>query len=115
MIEINKKQEKEINKLKNKSTEVELKHEKEKKKVDALEQYGRRQNLEIMGIPFKEEKSTNNVVVEVAKLLDVEITTNQISTAPTNNKEKLISHPPIVVHIGVPAKKFGGNEVLPKS
>ena len=55
LIEINKKQEEEINKLNNKSIEIELKHKKEKEKVDALEQYYRRQNLEIMGIPFKGE------------------------------------------------------------
>ena len=103
MLEINKKQEEDINKLKNKSTEIELKHEKENEKVDALELYGRRQNLEITAIPFKEGENRNNIVVEVAKLLDVQITTNQISTAhgfksrPTNNKEKSISHPPIIV------------------
>ena len=38
IIEINKKQKEKINKLKNKPTKIDLKHKKEKEKVDALEQ-----------------------------------------------------------------------------
>ena len=52
----------------------------ESKKVDALEQYGRRSNLEIAGIPVKDGENTNDIVVEVAKLANVEMTKNQIST-----------------------------------
>ena len=60
-----------INKLTKKCIEIKLKHEKEKEKVDALEQYGRRENLEIMDIPLKEGNNRNSIVVEVAELLGI--------------------------------------------
>ena len=53
----------------------------EKEKVDFLDQYGRRLNLEIVGVLFKRGKNTNQIVVEVAKLLDITITADQISTS----------------------------------
>ena len=50
---INKKQEKEINDLKAKSSNLKVRGTKEEK-IDALEQNGRRQHLEIVGIPIKQ-------------------------------------------------------------
>ena len=47
--------------------------------MDVLEQYGRRQNLELSGIPEKESENTNKLVIEVAKLAYVELSPNQIS------------------------------------
>ena len=44
---------------------------KEEEKVDAIKQYGRMQNLEILGIPEKPDENTNQFVTEVAKLVDV--------------------------------------------
>ena len=66
-------------------------------KLDRLEQYGRRQNLEIVGIPVQDGKKTNAIVIEVAKLLDVNLTPEQISTShclPAKNRENL--SPPII-------------------
>ena len=51
LIEKNKKQDAEIQKLKAESNEMSAQGAKEASKLDALEQYGRRQNLEIVGIP----------------------------------------------------------------
>ena len=39
---------------------------KEAEKVDALEQYGRHQNLEIIGVPVTKKKDTAEIVIEVA-------------------------------------------------
>ena len=44
--------------------------------MDVLKQYGRRQNLEISGIPVKEGENTNKLVIEVAKLANVELSLN---------------------------------------
>ena len=49
-------------------------------KIDALEQYGRRQNLEV-GISEKVNEDTNKIVIEMAKLLKVDIAAEHISTS----------------------------------
>ena len=41
---------------------------KEGEKVELLEQYGRKLNLEITGVPVKDEENTNDIVVEIANL-----------------------------------------------
>jgi len=50
-------------------------------KVDEFEQYGRRQNLEIVVVPEKENEDTNEIIQNVAKLLDVDILPCHISTS----------------------------------
>ena len=75
---INKQQAEEITLLKAHSAKLESRGKTEEEKVDVLEQYGRRQNLEISGIPEKGE-NTNKLVIEVAKLANVELSPNQIS------------------------------------
>jgi len=97
-----KKQEKEICNLKTNSSKLEIQTEKDKEKVYALEQYGRRQNLELAGILFRDGEDTNKMVMDVAKLIDVEISANQISTshrlqAKKNDKSKNPAPPPIIV------------------
>ena len=52
-----------------------------KEELDALEQYGRRENLELHGIPIRENENTNQIVRKVANLLDVEIKESDISTS----------------------------------
>jgi len=37
--------------------------------------------LEIAEVPFRDGEDTNKIVMDVAKLIDVEITVNQISTS----------------------------------
>ena len=76
---INKQQAEEITQLKAHSAKLESRGKTEEEKKDVLEQYGRRQNLEISGIPEKEGESTNKLVIEVAKLANVELSPNQIS------------------------------------
>ena len=78
---INRQQEQEISKLKKRIVESQIQGEKEAEKIDSLEQYGRRQNLEITRIPVKKNENTNKIVMEVAKLLNVEISPEQISTS----------------------------------
>ena len=89
---INRQQEQEISKLKKQIVESQIQGEREAEKIDSLEQYGRRQNLEITGIPVKKNENTNKIVMEVAKLLNVEISPEQISTshriASRTNKHK---------------------------
>ena len=76
---INKQQAEEITQLKAHSAKLESRGKTEEEKVDVLEQYGRRQYLEISGIPEKEGENTNKLVIEVAKLANVELSPNQIS------------------------------------
>ena len=42
-----------------------------KKQLDSLEQYGRRENLEILGISKLKNDSTNQIIKTVAKSLNV--------------------------------------------
>ena len=49
--------------------------------LDDLEQYGRRENLQIPGVPLKREENTNEVVKSVVSSLNVRLDDNQISTS----------------------------------
>ena len=60
---------------------LEARGDKEEEKVDAIEQYGRRLNLEISWIPIKDGKNTNEITEEIAKLVNVELFADQISTS----------------------------------
>ena len=60
---------------------MEIRRKQEEENVDSLEQYGRRQNLEIAGIPIGENENTNNIVIEVAKMVNMKITADQILTS----------------------------------
>ena len=64
--------------------------------LDDLEQYGRRENLEIRGVPLKRDKNTNEIVTSVVSSLNVRLDDNQIST----------SH-----RLADSYKKFQGNQV----
>ena len=69
---VNKKQD-EILRLTKKGEDLLEVASKEAEKVDAREQYERRQNLEIIGVPVTEKEDTAEIVVKVAKALDVPI------------------------------------------
>ena len=62
---INKKQAGDIEKLQTQSTNLEIREAKGEGKIDENEQYDRRQNLEIAGIPSKTGENTNKIVQEV--------------------------------------------------
>ena len=63
-----------------KETVLELKNllENAKKNLNNLEQYSRRECIEINGIPCTHEESTDEIVVALAKQVGVHITTNDI-------------------------------------
>ena len=48
--------------------------------LDDLEQYGRRENLEIHGVPLKRDENTNEIVESVVSSLNVRLDDHQIST-----------------------------------
>ena len=88
---------KENKELKSLSKELKNQSESEVEKLDRLEQYKRRQNLEIVGIPVQDGENTNAIVIEVAKLFDVNLTPEQISTShrlPAKNRKNI--SPPII-------------------
>ena len=103
LIVTNQKQESVIKELKAQSTTLKSSNEKETEKVDALEQYGRRQNLEIVGVPLKEGENANEIAIEVAKMLNVSLTPDQISTSrrlqtrPKSTNSEPAASPPIIV------------------
>ena len=96
----NKNQEAEICKIKSESSDMKKQSIKDMDKLDEVEQYGRRQNLEIVGVPIQENEDTNALVIEVAKLLEVEVLPDQISTShrlPINPNSKISKTSPIIV------------------
>ena len=72
MIKENAKQKKEIATSKAEAAHIKRERIKKVQKGDVIEQYGRRQNLEIAGIPEKSEEDTDAIVLEEAKLLKEE-------------------------------------------
>ena len=64
-----------------KFTELETKRDRESETIDSVKQYGHRQNLEIVEVPIKEIENTNEIAIEVEKLLNVTIALEQISTS----------------------------------
>ena len=75
---INKKQAEDIEKLQTQSTNLEIREAKGEGKIDENEQYDRRQNPEIAGIPSKTGENTNKIVQEVAKLMNIILSEDQI-------------------------------------
>ena len=95
-----KNQEAEICKLKSESSDIKTPSIKGMDKLDQVEQYGRRQNLEIVNVPVQENEDTNALVIEVAKLFDVEVPPDQISTShrlPINLNSTISKTSPIIV------------------
>ena len=54
---------------------------KTEKDLERLEQYGRRENLEIHGIPFTQNEKTKEIVKKVANVLKVKLEGEDISTS----------------------------------
>ena len=107
---INKKQAGDIEKLQTQSTNLEIREAKGEGKIDENEQYDRRQNLEIAGIPSKSGENTHKIVQEVAKLMNINLFEDQISTShrlpvsqrsnrdnTESKKRQKASSPPIIV------------------
>ena len=78
-------------------------YSKDKLKLDDLEQYGRQQNLEFHGIPYKPNKNTDYIIQQMAKKMNVKLDEKDISTShrlPTRHEQqkggKKIKSPPII-------------------
>ena len=102
----NKQQAEEIKRLKTLSNNLETRVVKQVEKVESLEQYGRKLTLEITGVTVKDEENTNDIVVKIAKLANVDLSRDQISTShrlqvkpkrPSNNENISPAPPPIIV------------------
>ena len=88
----NKKHKVEINSLINESAKLSDRDTKEATKRNSLEEYSRRQNLEIAGVLVTNgEDTTNLIVTEIAGLLNAKLTAGDIWTShrlQTKNKFK---------------------------
>ena len=78
---INSKQEKELCNLKKNSIELKNNANHEREKFDNLEQYGRRQNFEFVGIPYEKNETLNQIVSDLAEKIGVPIKDEDISIA----------------------------------
>ena len=82
--------------------------------LDELEQYGRRENLEIHGVPTMRNESTNQIVKTVANNLNVQLDERHISTSHRlkQNEEDTRQHSPIIgnLQIEINAMKYSENE-----
>ena len=69
--------------------------------LDKLEQYGRRENLEIHGVPTMRNENTNQIVKTVAKALNVQLDERHILTShrlsKSQNQKETRQYPPIIV------------------
>ena len=78
---------------------------KEIEKNDALNQYGRRENLELHGIPVQKNENTDEIVISMMKHINIDLKASDISISHRlhskfNQKERTSedkSHPPIIV------------------
>jgi len=92
-------QEKELETMKKNSTNLEKKTYAKAAKLDSLEQYYRKQNLEFEGIPVSDNEDVADKVVKIGKLIGVNMNNNDISTVhrllPKRNSK--INDPPTIL------------------
>ena len=81
MATTNKKNELTATKLSKELTDLEKVKKEEFFKIDQLEQYGRRLNLEFDGVPNQKNENVTDIVIEISKKLDVEVRRSDISIA----------------------------------
>jgi len=79
--ELNAKQTEEFNSLHVDSVLLEKKSESESAKLDEIDQYNRRQNLEFHSVPLVKGENAIDVVVKLSKSIGVEIESKDISIA----------------------------------
>ena len=105
---------------------IECRQFKSEQQLDQLEQYGRRENLEIHGIPVMRNENTNQIIKAVAKSINVELNDSQISTShrliqpqssSSNSQQQAKNHvnrqpPPIIVRFNNRDKR---NEIFRRS
>ena len=96
----NQEQSVELKTLKANSADMKEKAEEEASKLDGLDQYGRRQNLEFEGVPVTEGEGVVDLVVRIGNLVGAKIKRNDISTAhclPPKRHSKIGNPPGIIV------------------
>ena len=97
------KEKEEINKLNKRRDELQKKSNSEELKLDEREQYNRRQNLELVGVPFNENEDVTQITLDLNEKLNVDITEEDISIAHRlplkqgNSNLKNRRHPSIIV------------------
>ena len=75
--------------LRNKVSDLQKKIYSSEEKTNSLEQYGRRNNIEITGIPESEEnEKLEETVVEVLKKIDLNVSNNDIEACHRLGKQK---------------------------
>ena len=74
-------QSKELRTLSANSTKTEKKADTDAIKLDGIDQYSRRQNLEFHGVPQTSNENVVDIVVKIGKVLGVDINQNDSSTA----------------------------------
>ena len=74
----NQEQSVEIKTLKANSADMKEKAEEEASKLDGLDQYGRRQNLEFEGVPFTEVEDVVDLVERIGNLVGAKVKRNDI-------------------------------------
>lgn len=65
--------------------------------LDDLEQYSRRDCLEIRGVPFNDGEDTDKIVKEIADLVDVDLDNDDISTSHRLPSKKDSNIPPAII------------------
>ena len=95
----NEEQSEELMALREKTADLNKKTTDEAVKLDGVDQYSRRQNLEFQGIPVTETENVIEIVSKVCKLVGVEVNENDISIAhrlPPKRFSKVGDSPAII-------------------
>ena len=95
----NEKQTNQLDELMINSADLEKKSNSEAVKLDAIDQYSRRQNLEFLGISVTANEDVIDIVVKLGKLVGVDIAKSDISTAHSlrPKRHSTIGEPPAII------------------
>jgi len=77
----NKQHKQDINRLNKRPDDLQKQSSEDELKIDELEQYDRRQNLEIQGVPETADEDVTQITMELVKSLDIELDAEDISIA----------------------------------
>ena len=102
LLKSSKQSERSTNQLNLKLDEIETNKQDDFHKIDDLEQYGRRLNLEFEGIPEQKEENVTDIVLDIAKKLNVDASSSGISIAhrlppKRHNQRDGSSLPPTII------------------
>ena len=96
---INEKQNEDMKILREKADVLDKKTNDEAVKLDGIDQYSRRQNLEFQGIPLTENEDAIELVTKISNLVGVDVKKSDISTAhrlPPKRHAKVADPPAII-------------------